>query len=154
MLIRSVLEEMEVDEQYLPPIGSQVDLDLSQQAAWGVINLYFWSISGESWEDRYCWTWHYCERRCFVRRLSYRIPERLLTSLKNEIDLMLSLRIIKTSKNEWCNPAVLVPKKDGSMRCSALTSSTWIPFLSLILTQHPELMTCLNSWVGLNAWPQ
>ncbi|KAK5925315.1 hypothetical protein CgunFtcFv8_017849 [Champsocephalus gunnari] len=51
-----------------------------------------------------------------VRRLSYRIPERLLASLKKEVDLMLSLGIIEISKSEWCNPVVLVPKKDGSLR--------------------------------------
>lgn len=53
-----------------------------------------------------------------MRRLSYRIPERLLSSMKKEIDLLLSLGIFETSKSEGCNPVVLVPKKDGSIRFS------------------------------------
>lgn len=48
--------------------------------------------------------------------MSYRIPERLLVSLRKEVDLMLSLGIIQQSKIEWCNPVVLVPKKDGTIR--------------------------------------
>lgn len=50
-----------------------------------------------------------------VKRMSYRIPECLLGSLKKEVDRMLSLGIIQPSKSEWCNP-VLVPKKDGTIR--------------------------------------
>ncbi len=52
-----------------------------------------------------------------VRRMSYQIPECLLGPLKKEIDLMLSLDIIEAFKSEWCNPIVLVPKKDRTIRC-------------------------------------
>ncbi|XP_068073009.1 uncharacterized protein [Danio rerio] len=51
-----------------------------------------------------------------VRRMSYRVPERLQEALKEEVDLMLRLGIIEPSKSEWCHPVVLVPKKDGSIR--------------------------------------
>ncbi len=51
-----------------------------------------------------------------IKRMSYRVPERLQESLKGEIDLMLRLGIIEPSKSEWCHPVVLVPKKDGSIR--------------------------------------
>ena len=46
------------------------------------------------------------------RGISYRIPERLLTSLKKEIELMLSPGIIVASNSEMCNRIVLVPKTD------------------------------------------
>ncbi|KAJ8277939.1 hypothetical protein GJAV_G00081910 [Gymnothorax javanicus] len=119
MLIREVLEE-EVEEQYLPPAGTPVDLDLSHLS-----------------EDKQLQVRSICNSEVFsenpgrtnivehdivvregasVRRLSYRIPERLLVSLKKEVDLMLSLGIIEMSRSEWCNPVVLVPKKDGSIR--------------------------------------
>ncbi len=50
------------------------------------------------------------------RRRSYRVPERLLTSLKEELDQMLTMNIIEPSRSDWCSPVVLVPKKDGSLR--------------------------------------
>ncbi|XP_034565107.1 uncharacterized protein LOC117830889 isoform X4 [Notolabrus celidotus] len=120
MLIRSVLEEEEVNEQYLPPSSDPVDHDLSHLS-----------------EDEQLQVRSICKSEVFqetpgrtnlvehtivvkedasVRRLSYRIPERLLVALKKEVDLMLSLGIIEASKSEWCNPVVLVPKKDGSIR--------------------------------------
>lgn len=120
MLIRGVLEEEEVDEQYLPSAGASVDHDLSHLS-----------------DDKQCQVREICNSDVFqenpgrtnivehdivikegasVRRLSYRIPERLLASLRKEIDLMLSLGIIEASRSEWCNPVVLVPKKDGSIR--------------------------------------
>lgn len=37
-------------------------------------------------------------------------------SLKKEVDLMLSLGIIKSSKSKWCNPVVLISKKDGTIQ--------------------------------------
>lgn len=46
-----------------------------------------------------------------VRLMSYRILERLLVSLKEELDQMLCLWITEQSKSEWCHPVVLVPKK-------------------------------------------
>ncbi|KAK7885998.1 hypothetical protein WMY93_025619 [Mugilogobius chulae] len=91
MLIREVAEEDEVEEQYLPAAGQPGRTDIV--------------------EHDIC-----LKNGATVKRLSYRIPERLLSSLKKEIDLMLSLGIIEVSKSEWCNPVVLVPKKDGSMR--------------------------------------
>uniref|UniRef100_A0A8P4KK44 ribonuclease H n=1 Tax=Dicentrarchus labrax TaxID=13489 RepID=A0A8P4KK44_DICLA len=120
MLIRGVQEEEEVDEQYLPSAGAPGDHNLNHLS-----------------EDKQLQVREICNSEVFqenpgrtnivehdivmkegasVRRLSYRIPERLLASLKKEIDLMLSLGIIEISRSEWCNPVVLVPKKDGSLR--------------------------------------
>lgn len=51
-----------------------------------------------------------------VKQMSYHIPVRFLEPLKNDIDLMRSLGFIGVSQSEWCNPIVLVPKKDGTIR--------------------------------------
>lgn len=45
-----------------------------------------------------------------------RVPERLLTSLKEELDQMLTMNITEPSRSDWCSPVVLVPMKDGSLR--------------------------------------
>lgn len=50
------------------------------------------------------------------KQKSYRIPERMLGVLKQELDTMLSMGIIEPSASEWCSPVVLVPKKDGTVR--------------------------------------
>lgn len=50
------------------------------------------------------------------RRKFYRVPERLVPQLKNEVQFMLELGIIEPSVSEWCSPVVLVPKKDGTLR--------------------------------------
>lgn len=115
-----MLEEEEVDEQYLPPSGNPEGPHLSRLT-----------------EDQQLQVRSICNSEIFqetpgrtnvvehdivvrdgasVRRMSYRIPERLLVSLRKETDLMLSLGIIEASKSEWCNPVVLVPKMDGSIR--------------------------------------
>ncbi len=65
--------------------------------------MFNWSFFRVSWVD------------AVIKRMSYRVPERLQESLKGEIDLMLRLRIIEPSKSEGCHPVVLVPKKDGSI---------------------------------------
>ncbi|XP_051271638.1 uncharacterized protein LOC127372197 isoform X2 [Dicentrarchus labrax] len=129
MPIRGVQEEEEVDEQYLPSAGAPGDHKLNHLS-----------------EDKQLQVREICNSEVFqenpgrtnivehdivmkegasVRRLSYRIPERLLASLKKEIDLMLSLGIIEISRSEWCNPVVLVPKKDGSLRFCIDFSTTW-----------------------------
>lgn len=51
-----------------------------------------------------------------VRQRMYRVPQRLLPSLKAEVEDMLALGVIERSTSDWCNPVVLVPKKDGTLR--------------------------------------
>ncbi|XP_072246328.1 uncharacterized protein nfic isoform X1 [Leuresthes tenuis] len=118
LLIRGVEEEEEVD-QYLPS-PSDADLDLShltkeqQSEVKSLIN----SDIFQEYPGRTNLVEHdiVLKAEASVRRMSYRIPERLLGALKKEVDLMLSLGIIRPSKSEWCNPVVLVPKKDGTIR--------------------------------------
>ncbi|XP_071321134.1 uncharacterized protein [Trachinotus anak] len=51
-----------------------------------------------------------------VRQRMYRVPEKLLTALKAELEVMKSLGVIERSQSEWSSPIVLVLKKDGSIR--------------------------------------
>lgn len=45
----------------------------------------------------------------------YRIPERMVPVLMEEIEIMFELGVIEPSTSEWSNPVVLVIKKDGSI---------------------------------------
>lgn len=51
-----------------------------------------------------------------VRQTCCRIPARLISDLKKEVETMLEMGIIEPSRSEWCSPVVLVPKKDGTLR--------------------------------------
>ena len=51
-----------------------------------------------------------------IRQRPYRVPERMVEPLNNEIQTMLDLGVIEPSNSEWCNPIVLVPKKDNTIR--------------------------------------
>ncbi|XP_063334795.1 uncharacterized protein si:ch211-282j22.3 isoform X2 [Pelmatolapia mariae] len=118
-LIREVSEEEEVDDQYLPkPTPQDLDLNhLPEERQAQVRNLCKLDVFSEN-PGRTDIVEHdiVLKDGASVKRMSYRIPERLLIPLKEEIDLMLSLGIIEASKSEWCHPVVLVPKKDGSIR--------------------------------------
>lgn len=46
-----------------------------------------------------------------VRQRMYRVPERLLPALKEELEGMLSLGVIERSQSEWSSPVVLVLKR-------------------------------------------
>uniref|UniRef100_A0A3B5QTU2 ribonuclease H n=2 Tax=Xiphophorus maculatus TaxID=8083 RepID=A0A3B5QTU2_XIPMA len=118
-LIQDVTEEEEEDNQYLPkPSPQSLDLDhLSEEKQAQVRNLCTPNMfQGNPGKTDLVQHDIVLKDGASVRRLSYRIPERLLVSLKEEVDLMLSLGIIEPSRSEWCHPVVLVPKKDGSLR--------------------------------------
>ena len=50
------------------------------------------------------------------QRRSYRVPERLVGALPEELDVMLSLGVVEPSSSDWCSTVVLVPKRDGTIR--------------------------------------
>lgn len=50
------------------------------------------------------------------RQRPYRVPERLVEPLREEIKVMKELGVIEPSMSEWSSPMVIVPKKDGSLR--------------------------------------
>ncbi|KAI3374507.1 hypothetical protein L3Q82_006322 [Scortum barcoo] len=51
-----------------------------------------------------------------IRQRMYRIPQKLVPVLEEEVTAMLELGVIEPSTSEWSNPIVLVIKKDGSIR--------------------------------------
>ncbi|KAI3377106.1 hypothetical protein L3Q82_000303 [Scortum barcoo] len=51
-----------------------------------------------------------------IRQRMYRIPQKLVPVLEEEVTVMLELGVIEPSTSEWSNPIVLVIKKDGSIR--------------------------------------
>lgn len=51
-----------------------------------------------------------------ARQRMYRVPERLLPALREELQVMQRLGVIERSESAWSSPVVLVPKKDGTMR--------------------------------------
>lgn len=51
-----------------------------------------------------------------IHQHPYRVPQKLLHLLKEEIEAMQKLGVIEPSSSEWNNSIVLVPKKDGTIR--------------------------------------
>lgn len=118
-LIQAVKEEEEADDQYLPlPVSTELDVSHLSKDQQSQVQTLLYSETFQEYPGRTNLVEHdiVLKPDATVRRMSYRIPERLLVSLKKEVDLMLSLGIIQQSKSEWCNPVVLVPKKDGTIR--------------------------------------
>ncbi|KAK2908410.1 hypothetical protein Q8A73_009483 [Channa argus] len=118
LFIKSVQEEEEVDEQYLPSSRTaDRHLHLLSEEKQSKVRMLCTSDVFQENPGRTNMVEHdvILKDGPSVRRMSYRIPERLLVSLKKEVDLM-SLGIIQPSRSEWCNPMVLVPKKDGTIR--------------------------------------
>lgn len=119
LLIRAVEEEEVVDDQYLPsPVPTEPDLGHLSPDQQNQVKALCNSQIFQEYPGRTNMVEHdiVLKEEAPVKRMSYRIPERLLVSLKKEVDLMLSLGIIERSKSEWCNPVVLVPKKDATIR--------------------------------------
>lgn len=113
-MIRQVEDEDEVEEQYLPrPVVTTVDLNhlspLQQSQLQKICSLGVCQEKpGRTTLIHQNITLH---EGAANRRKSYRIPERLLPALKEEVNQMLAMGIIEPSSSEWCSPVVLVPKK-------------------------------------------
>ncbi|XP_031684256.1 uncharacterized protein LOC116374667 [Oncorhynchus kisutch] len=45
----------------------------------------------------------------------YRVLERLVVALKEEVYTMIEMDVVEPSSSEWSSPIVIVPKKDGSL---------------------------------------
>lgn len=118
LMIRCV-EGEESDDQYLPqPVPGSISLDHLTDSQQLQVRALFTSKVFSEYPGFTKLLEHNVVLKpdAVVKRQSYRIPERLQETLKEEVDLMLRLGIIEPSNSEWCHPIVLVPKKDGSMR--------------------------------------
>uniref|UniRef100_A0A3P9KG95 Gypsy retrotransposon integrase-like protein 1 n=1 Tax=Oryzias latipes TaxID=8090 RepID=A0A3P9KG95_ORYLA len=51
-----------------------------------------------------------------IRQRPYRVPQKLVGRLNDEVRKMLELGVIEPSNSEWSSPVVIVPKKDDSLR--------------------------------------
>ncbi|XP_073721145.1 uncharacterized protein [Misgurnus anguillicaudatus] len=119
-LIRLVESEEEIEEQYLPESQTLPSVDLSHLSDEQRIQVQrlcdpnlFKNQPGHTTLKKHKIVLK--EGAC-PKRMSYRIPERLMTAFEDEVELMQKMRIIEPSNSEWCNPVVLVPKKDNSLR--------------------------------------
>lgn len=102
MLVRNILEEEEMEEQYLPSADVPVDFDLShlsedrQRQVRSILTLdVFQENPGRTELIKHDIA---LKDGASVKIMSYRIPERLLSALRKEVDLMLSLGVIEASK--------------------------------------------------------
>lgn len=119
MMIRHVKEEEEWEDQYLPrPVAGNIHLEHLPEDQQSQVRALCTPETFSEYPGLTSLIQHdvILKPDAAVRRMSYRIPERLQEDLKEEVNLMLRLGIIEPSKSEWCHPVVLVPKKDGSIR--------------------------------------
>ncbi|KAL1269230.1 hypothetical protein QQF64_031519 [Cirrhinus molitorella] len=120
LLVRAVQEEDDVEEQYLPVHQHHHSLDLQHldaeqrgQLLESIPHQLFLETPGKTDLVQH----HiYLKDSKPIHQHAYRVPEKLLLTMKQEIETMLELGVIEQSSSEWNNPIVLVPKKDGTLR--------------------------------------
>lgn len=120
MFVRAVEEEEEVEEQYIPghPVKSKLNLDhLPEKQKRQLVQCLPDQLFMES-PGRTELIYHsiILNDPKPIRQPVYRVPERLLPVMKEELEMMTSLGVIEPSTSEWSSPIVLVPKKDGTLR--------------------------------------
>ncbi|KAG1955346.1 gag-pol fusion protein [Pimephales promelas] len=120
LLVRAVQEEDEVEEQFLPVGGSEYPLNLQHLTVEQKSQLQN-CIPEQLFQDTPGKTdlvQHHIYLKDVkpIRQPVYRVPERLVPIMKQELEVMQKLEVIEPSVSEWNNPIVLVPKKDGSLR--------------------------------------
>ncbi|KAI4874215.1 hypothetical protein NFI96_005715 [Prochilodus magdalenae] len=70
----------------------------------------------EAWTHEHGTAYIHLKDESPIRQRPYRVPERLLETLKMEIRTMLDIGVIEPSDSEWCSPIVTISKPDGSLR--------------------------------------
>lgn len=118
LLIRDINEEEEVEEFLLSSMRTTLDLDHLSEDQQAQVKALIDSRVFQEYPGHANLVHHdiVLKEHVTVTRMSYRVPEHLLVQLKEEVDHILSLWIIKPSKSEWCHPVVLVPKRDGTIK--------------------------------------
>ncbi len=120
LFVRSMEGEEEIEEQYLPGHQGNSSLILEhledgqrQELLQCLPTQLFMETLGRTDVIHHHITLKYPNP---IRQPVYRVPERLLPVMKEELEIMQSLGVIEPSTSEWSNPIVVVPKKDGSLR--------------------------------------
>ncbi len=120
MLVRAVECEEEVEEQYLPTCCSDSELNFQHlseeqrhQLQECIPDHLFMDTPGRT--DLVDHAIILKDPKP-VRQSVYRVPEKLLSVMKQELHTMKQLGVIEPSSSEWSSPIVLVPKKDGTLR--------------------------------------
>lgn len=119
-LVRAVHTEEELEEQYLPVHQDEGCLDLQHlteeqkgQLLESIPHQLFLNSPGKTDLVHHN---IYLKDNKLIHQHPYRVPQKLLPLLKEEIEAMQKLGVIEPSSSEWNNPNVLVPKKDGTIR--------------------------------------
>ncbi|KAL1264151.1 hypothetical protein QQF64_004506 [Cirrhinus molitorella] len=120
LLVRAIHTEEETEEQYLPVYQDNGLLDLQhldlvqrRQLLDSIPQHLFQNTPGRTDIIQH----HiYLKDDKPIHQQPYRVPQKLLSTMKKELDEMLKLEVIEPSNSEWNNPIVLVPKKDGTIR--------------------------------------
>ena len=120
LMVRSVREDEDAPEQFFPSQVPNTEPDLSHLTAQQAQELQAIILEGMFSEQpgRTAVVEHDIQLKDSkpVRQRMYRIPERLLPALKEELEAMKQLGVIERSYSGWSSPVVLVPKKDWSLR--------------------------------------
>ncbi len=120
LLVRAVQEEDEVEEQYLPVHQDYCSLDLqhlNMEQRGQLLEIIPHQLFLETPGKKDLVQHHiYLKDSKPIHQHAYRVPEKLLPTMKQEIETMMKLEVIEPSSSEWNNPIVLVPKKDETLR--------------------------------------
>lgn len=120
LFVRTVTEEEEPEEQFFPVKSTTATIDLShlEKDQRGQVTELLDSNLFTEKPGRTTAVEHdiILQPNATPLRKSYCIPERLVSVLREELDVMLSLGVIEPSSSDWCSPVVLVPKRDHTIR--------------------------------------
>lgn len=120
LFVRVVMEEEEPEEQFFPvkTTSQVVDLSHLEEDQQGQVKELLDPKLFQEKPGRETTVKHdiILQPATSPQRKSYRVPERLMGTLREELDVMLLLAVVEPSSSDWCSPVVLVPKREGTIR--------------------------------------